>query len=205
MTSKTHVVAMALAWAAVCLCWTVGCSSPAGTGSDIEWRDDFDNLDPQRWTRVKGSAEVSHGWLVLNSTGPQGGAEVQSKRRFKFASLEVRAASANWSGDTSCGMEGWQGDVHRAIVITNGVLGIIDQSKPQPNEWYQEVPGWSDIKGDPHVFKLTWARKQIQLHVDGELAVTYEGSLIPEAPAAVRLNASNDHEDQLRVDYVSVK
>lgn len=182
--------------------WAVGICARAG-----EWREDFNkSLAEYRWWKVKGSIAVSKGWLVLTSTGKNGGgAEIQSRPEFKYRTLEVKASSKNWNSDTSISIEIWSSSGHRGIVVNNGCLGILDTSKPGENEIYKDIPGWDALKGKPHVFKFAWVKGKVDLYIDGKLAVSYAGSLVPNQPLKVRLCASNDFADQLRVDYVSVK
>jgi hypothetical protein len=40
--------------------------------------------------------------------------------------------------------------------------------------------------------------------MDGKSVLTYERSLVPDSDLKVRLNASNDYNDTIRVDRVSV-
>jgi len=124
--------------------------------------------------------------------------------RFKFKTVELKAES-RWPVDTSVGFEQWTAGGHKAIVFTNGCLGVINKSRPGTNEFYKDVQGWEKIKKLPHVFKLVWKARRVELYVDGKLRASYEGALTPQEPLNVRLNASNDFADQLKVGYISVK
>jgi len=200
---KVSALVLALLGAFVCMV-TQGCSgtktTPQPPGGLL---DEFTRLDTSIWSVSKGQPAVEDGWLVLTST-PGQGEEVQSHRSFKYGSLEFKATSEHWPVDSSLGAECWTGSIHRAIVVTNGHLGIIDQSKGSPNEWYQRIPDWDSIKDEAHVFKIVWTSGKIELLMDGKSVLTYEGSLVPDSDLKVRLNASNDYNDTIRVDRVSV-
>lgn len=184
----------------------------AGCGGDQDvplkpgelFRNDFARLDSSKWWVVKGSPHTQDGWLVLAST-PKHGTEVQSLQPFKYESLEFKSSSANWAIDTSIGFEMWSGRVHRAIVVTNGHLGIINQGKSQkPNEWYGSIPEWNSIGNQVNVFNIIWNLKKVELLINGKSAVVYRGDLIPDTNMNIRINSSNDYSDEIKVDYVSV-
>jgi hypothetical protein len=169
-------------------------------------RDDFAGFNTSVWLPIKGAPRAKDGSLVLSSA-PGKGEEVQSVERFKFKSLEFKATSETWPVDTSLGFEFWDGPVHRAIVVTNGTLGIIDQGKTgaKETEWYSDIPDWDSTKGKATDFTIQWTQKKVELLVNGKAAVTYDGPLIPDQPLRVRISASNDHKDVVKVDYVVVK
>ena len=185
------------------------CVTVAGCGARIAPQptgglaDEFTRLDRSLWAVPKGQPAVDDGWLLLTST-PGKGEEVQSLRSFRYVTIEFKATSQAWPVDTSLGAESWIGSIHQAVVVTNGHLGIINQSKDSPNEWYERIPDWDTIKGQPHLFRLVWNADKIDLFIDGKSALTYEGPLIPDSDLKVRLNASNDAEDTVKVDSVLV-
>lgn len=173
-------------------------------GTDRLLQDDFLKLDTARWWIAKGSPTIEN-WLVLASTAGQG-AEVESREEFRFRTLKIRAASERWETDTSIGFEKLDGKVHYGVVVTNGKLGIVNQSKRGDNAYYKPIPNWKSISDHENVFTLTWKRERVEMTVKGhpECNVSYEGPLVPQVPLKVRLNASNDRQDRLSVDYVRV-
>ncbi|MCX6344426.1 MAG: hypothetical protein NT018_05050 [Armatimonadetes bacterium] len=184
--------------------------SATGVSSIRTFRDDFLVFDQEVWPIRSGNASVSDGWLVLQSTEapPNGGAQVQSKEHFLYQPLEFRAEVSNWENDTSLGFERWGSGFHYAIVVTEGVLGIIretDPFDPENKEVYLPIPGWAVIKGQVNTFKITWRPGYVALDVvdHPECSVSYSGGLVPDKPLLVRFNASNDHADTVRVDYVA--
>jgi hypothetical protein len=175
-------------------------------GRSAVWSDDFKALDQNKWWVVKGSVQATNGWLVLRSKGGNGGgAEVQSRESFLCKTIEIRASADDWHQDTTIGIERWLSEGHAGIVISGGCLGILDLSKPGENQVYKEIPGFENLKGKPHVFKFIWRKGRVDLFIDGKSAVSYEGKLVPDKALNVRLSASNDYKDTLRIDYVRVR
>ena len=120
--------------------------------------------------------------------------------------MEIKAKSTGWKVDTSFGFESWDGTTHYAVVVTNGHLGIINQSKLAPNEVYIPIPDWSTLNGLDLIYTLRWKANKVVLNIKDhpDSTVSYDGDLVPVRPLAIRFNASNDEADQLSVDYVKV-
>lgn len=163
--------------------------------------DDFSGLDTDKWWTPKQPPAADDGWLVLSSA-PGNGCEVQSRPSFLYGSLEFEATSGSWPVDTSMGFEVWGDTGHKAVVVTNGHLGIIDHSQSPPNEWYQPIPGWDSLRACENVFRIEWAGRSVELLVNGRSAVSYSGSLTPGTGLRIRFNASQEVGDVVRVGHV---
>ena len=186
-------------------------------------------LDSAKWQIQKGVPEFSGSAIVLENAQqpyPEGGGEaIRSTDYFLYRPLTVIASSTGWANDTSLGFEEWYGeDLHYGIVITQGCLGIINQSKPRgtlppappQNEVYLPISHWAVLnKDEMATFELTWKPGQVRLTVTqgsitGSVAYPddlapgpYRRDLTPDVPLPVRFNASNHYNDQLSIDYVS--
>ena len=181
----------------------------AVNGGYLTWfyEDDFSQLyDPDGfWTIVKGnSATNCSSWLKLVSKGPGEGAQVQTREAFRYGFLEAKAESNNWSPDTKIGYELWATEGYFGIVITEGKLRVISPACSPPDI---PIDGWDAIKGQANIFKIVWQEDSVLVYINDGLqpAATYQGPCIPDVPMKVRLNASNDIADELRVDYVTVR
>ncbi|HET6454610.1 MAG TPA: hypothetical protein VFI02_09420, partial [Armatimonadota bacterium] len=105
---------------------------------------------------------------------------------------------------TKIGYELWATEGYYGIVITEGKLRVMSPACSPPDI---PIDGWDAIKGQANVFKIVWQEDSVLIYVNGGLqpAATYQGPCIPDVPMKVRLNASNDIADVLRVDYVTVR
>jgi hypothetical protein len=173
------------------------------------YADDFSqlqtNVDDGFWTIMKGnSATNCKSWLKLVSKGPGEGAQVQTREAFRYGFLEVKAESSNWNQDTKIGYELWAPGGYYGILITEGKLRVASPACSPPDI---PIDGWDTIKGQANVFKIVWLQDSVQVYVNNGVqpAASYQGPCIPDVPLKVRLNASNDIADELRVDYVTVR
>lgn len=165
-------------------------------------------LNPLKWDEVKGIAQIVNEHLELVSTGSQYGCEVQSKTAMTHScEFEIKVKSDRWAIDTSIGLEIWT-DHHYAIVITNGNLGIINQSilgAVSEQEHYEPIIGWEAIKNSENVFELKWFPSRVELYVNGAFNCQYTGPKVPGVPLKIRLNSSNDLTDRVVIDYVVIR
>ena len=169
--------------------------------------EDFTQLCGSAWMIVKGSsAAACNSWLELISKGPGEGSQIQSKRLWQEGVLEIKAESANWASDTTIGMELW------AIAGYYGIVVAQREVQEEPQEVLRvsspagttsvPIENWDSIKLQANVFRFVWEGNQVQLYVNGSEVASYQGADIPDVPMKVRLNASNNIADELRVDYV---
>lgn len=188
-----------------------GCD--CGGVNQVQYTEDWTYVTAEKWD-VRASVKTVDGWLILTST-PGHGAEIQSKETFQFGSTEIRVFSDNtWAVDTSIGWETWVDNMHRAVVLDNGCLGIINQawSILPIDERYPPIPGWDALRNQVNVFRLVWASDRAELYANTEFKLAYPDAVgpgnhppLPEIPMPVRLNASDQYTDALRADYVSVR
>ena len=169
------------------------------------------------WTSVKGTPRINNHRLLLEST-PGNGCDATTKSSFiypttttnKTVQVEIKTPSYAWHEDTSIGFETWSPG-HEGIVVTAGCLGCINDTLASEPEWYIPIPNWSSIWSGDNVYLIKWIAPTTaggyataKLYVNGALACQYTGPQVPKVACNIRMNASNDFNDNLQVAYVTV-
>lgn len=153
--------------------------------------------------------------LLLESTTNHG-CEVISYSTFQYDTIEIKTPSYAWQEDTSIGFETWSPG-HEGIVVTHGCFGCINDTITTPNtylEWYINIPNWSSLASGDNVYKIVWKAPSNPsdpssyataiLYINGNFSCQYTGPQVPRVPCTVRMNSSNDWNDNLQVAYVTV-
>ena len=200
----------------VCL-FLGGCGG--GGGDSSGWTDHFLYMTSGRWD-VNAQVQTVDGHLRLSSS-PGKGADIQSVLSdLCYGSLEFKAHIANWAVDTSIGYETWEGG-HRAILLTGGDLTGGDKDgqplghfvviNPALREAHIPIPEFDAKKDNINKFRIVWTADSASLYVNDELSVTYQWDNspdlppVPDVPLCIRLNASNDHYDEVQVDWLTAR
>jgi len=169
------------------------------------------------WTSVKGTPRINNHRLLLEST-PGNGCEANTRATFvypttttnKTVQVEIKTPSYAWHDDTSIGFETWSPG-HEGIVVTAGCLGCINDTLSSVPEWYIPIPNWSSLAGGDNVYLIKWVAPTTAggnataiLYINGVFSCQYTGPQVPKVACYVRMNASNDFNDNLQVAYVTV-